>query len=159
MPKQLGAKRERIIEAVRLGLEGDAAVEFIRQSGYAMSSAGVAKHLRGMGGRGKIAELIGQGVSNLEILRECYPAEAGERPPVPPDQPELFAEDEFGAQHGTLPIPGAPEFESIKLTVKLPTDLYEAIRLAAHGERKTINHFVTEILTHSLGQLPSRASD
>lgn len=157
MPKQLAAKRERVIEAVRQGLEGDAALEFIHQSGYAMTAAGVAKHLRGMGGRGKILELIAQGLSNPEILREFHPDEAEELPPTPPDQSELFTGEEAGAHHGPLPFPGAPEFESTKLTVKLPTDLYEAVRLAAHGEGKTLNQFVIEILTHTLGQLPRRS--
>ena len=45
MHRHSHAKQERIIEAVRQDLEGDAAVEFVRQNGFAMSSAGVARHL------------------------------------------------------------------------------------------------------------------
>ena len=73
MASQTRAKQERIIEAVRQHLEGDAAVEFVRQSGYAMSIAGVARHLRLMGGRHRVEELIAAGNANVEILAETFP--------------------------------------------------------------------------------------
>ena len=73
MAKQTNAKLERVVEAVRQGLEGDAAIEFIHQSGFAMTPAGIARHLRRMGGRGRIQELIDEGLTNVKILRTCLP--------------------------------------------------------------------------------------
>lgn len=154
MSKQLAAKRERVIEAVRHGLEGEAAVEFIHQCGYAMTVAGIARHLRCMGGRGRVQELINAGKSNQEILDIYFPGEET-LPPLPPDQPELF-EEAFVIDHGPLTFPGAPEFETTKLTIKLPTELYEAVRIAARAEGKTQNQLIVDILGATLGQLPRR---
>ncbi|HNR30866.1 MAG TPA: hypothetical protein PKI11_08240 [Candidatus Hydrogenedentes bacterium] len=153
MPKQVAAKRERVIEAVRNNLEGEAAVEFIHQSGYAMTAAGIARHLRGLGGRGRVQDLIEQGKTNHEILALCFPEEAEALPPPPPDQPELFV-DELEPGRAVHAPPDAPEFEVTKLTVKLPTELYEAVRLAAKAEGTTQNQIVVDILTSALGQLP-----
>jgi len=154
MSRQLAAKRERVIEAVRHGLEGEAAVEFIHQSGYAMTVASIARHLRGMGGRGRVQELIDAGRTNPEILAICCPGDEL-LPPPPPDQPELF-EDAHASDHGSLTFWGAPEFESTKLTIKLPTELYEAVRIAAKAEGKTQNQMIVDILTAALGEMPHR---
>ncbi|MCC6696152.1 MAG: hypothetical protein IT365_11035, partial [Candidatus Hydrogenedentes bacterium] len=73
MIKQTQAKQERIIEAVRHGLEGVGAVEFIQKNGFAMTTAGIAKNLRAMGGRGRVQELINEGKTNIEIMQLCFP--------------------------------------------------------------------------------------
>ena len=73
MSGQQRAKQERIIEAVRHGLEGDAAVDFVHQSGFAMTRAGVARHLGSMGGIVKVQEAIAEGKSNLDILHDAFP--------------------------------------------------------------------------------------
>jgi hypothetical protein len=154
MTKQTRAKQERVVEGVRRGLDGDGAVEFIRQSGFAMSSAGIARHLRQMGGRGRIEELIEQGKSNAEILVLCFPGENQEGlPDAPPSQTELFSRDTI------VPIPhvdiaSMSMFETRKLAIKVPTELYEAIRLAAKGEKKSQNQLIVDILRSALARMP-----
>ncbi len=151
--KQTHAKRERIIEAVRQGLEGDAAVDFVRLNGYAVTSAGIAHHLRMMGGRARVMELIEEGNSNYEILALCFPGE--KIPPPPPEipsQPELFEGDEESA--ASLPPDDTPPFETTKLTLALPNDLYEAVRIAARAEGKRRNDLIVEILTAALSRMP-----
>lgn len=151
MARQTEAKIERIIEAVRHGLEGLAAVEFIQKSGYAVTQTGIARHLRTLGGRGRVQDLINEGKSNLEIIECCYPAaELDELRKVPPLQGELFDE----GPSTLFDIPEAPLYETAKLTIRIPTDLYEAIRLAARGENKTQNELIVDILTSALAQLP-----
>lgn len=149
------AKQERIIEAVRRGLEGDAAVVFLHESGYAMTPAGVARHLRQLGGRGAVAEAIGAGKTNREILMERFPdtpEEALAELP-PPSQGELFAGElagpriaEFGA--------GRSGFESTRISLRIPADVHEALRIAAKVEQKTQAELITEILSRYLGQHP-----
>ena len=149
MPKQTRDKQERIIEAVRHGLEGDAAVQFIRQSGFAMTQAGIARHLRTMGGRGRVLTLINEGKSNIEILQTCFPDDDLTDIAEPPSQGELFLEK------GATPSPEALQlYETRKMTLKLPADLYEAIRLASKAEHKTQNQLVVDILTSALAKIP-----
>ncbi len=152
---QTHAKQERIIEAVRQGLEGDAAVEFVCRGGFAMNTSAIARHLRHMGGRGRIQHYLKRGLSNAEILQACHPeAVPPEKPPAPPQQAELF--------HIPPPVPDAdpeatgdaPLYETAKLTLRLPSDLYEAIRLAARAENKTQSQLVTDILTSVLSRMP-----
>ncbi|MCP4643255.1 MAG: hypothetical protein GY851_22600 [bacterium] len=154
MTKQARAKQERIIEAVRRGLEGDAAVEFVRSSGYRMTSAGIARHLRSMGGRGAVQALVNEGKSNLEVLQTCFPQdELDQLDHEPPSQPELFIAE---------PSPGpdlsgrkdAPLYETRKMSVKVPADLFEAIRLAARAEGLSQNQLITDILTTALARGP-----
>ena len=134
--KQTHAKRERIIEAVRQGLEGDAAVDFVRLNGYAITSAGIAHHLRMMGGRARVIELIEEGKSNHEILARCFPDEnISPPPPEIPSQPELFEGDE--ESDASQSPDDTPPFETTKLTLALPNDLYEAVRIAG-GEAHAI---------------------
>lgn len=154
--KQTRAKQERIIEAVRHGLEGDSAVEFIHQSGYAISQAGIARHLRSMGGRGQIQELIAAGKSNVEILKACFPEDdLSEFEKVPPSQGELFGED--AVPRTTIPFQpgGGPLYDTAKLTIRVPADLYEAIRAAARIENKSQNDLIVDILTTALSKMPS----
>ena len=154
MVKQTRAKQERIIEAVRRGLEGDSATEFVHRCGYAMTLSGIARHLRSMGGRGKTLERIKEGKSNIEILRECFPDEdLSYLPSEEPAQGDLFPSEQFGA--GVPHDPGRmPAFETTKFTIKMPTDLYEAVSLAAKAEGKKRNQLIVEILTHALSRTP-----
>ena len=157
---QTRAKQERIVEAVRRGFEGDAAVEFIHQSGYAMTVAGIARHLRTMGGRGRIQELVDQGLANLDILQACFPkADLSSLRPVLPAQGELFREAAPAPRSAAAPPKDAPLYETAKLTLRLPADLYEAVRLAAKAEKKTQTDLIVEILTTALSQMPKRAPD
>ena len=154
---QTRAKQERIIEAVRQGLEGDASVEFVCRSGYAVNTSAIARHLRAMGGRGHILELIRQGKSNPEILRICLPdAPEEEAPPAPPRQEELFVQSPDAGEAAT---PGdQPLYETTKVTIRLPSDLFEAIRLAARAEGKSQNQIIIEVLTSALSRMPSPES-
>lgn len=152
------AKQERVIEAVRQGLEGEASVEFIQQSGYAMTNAGIARHLRNLGGRGRVHELVEQGLSNAEIVEACLPsadpADAHEKPHV---QGELF--------HGTRdiirkpPPDDSPLYATTKLSIRIPSDLYAAIRAAAQGERKTQTQLIVELLTSALSRMPRHVQE
>lgn len=153
MARQTKEKQERIIEAVRQGLEGDGAVEFIRQNGYAMTTAGVARHLRNMGGRGRIEEFIEQGLSNLQIMEACFPeADLSDLKAQAPSQGELFR-DEHGTAGGTL-HPDTPLYATTKLSIRVPSELYEAIRAAAQGEGKSQNQLIIDILTSVLSRMP-----
>ena len=152
MPTHRREKQERVIEAVRRGLEGDAALEFVRVSGYAMTQAGIARHLRGMGGRGRIQQLLDAGRTNAQIIEICYPGEDfsvfhdGE-----PEQGELF--------HDAVRVSLTPDYGDRKLTIRVPEDLYEALRLAARVEQKTRNDLIVEILTAALSRIPRRPQD
>ena len=150
-------KQERIIEAVRRGLEGDAAVEFIHQSGYAITSAGIARHLRTMDGRGRIQELVDQGLSNIEILQKCFPDDdlSDFRPP-PPSQGELFGAEAGPRTPAASVLQDIPLYDTTKLTIRVPTELYASIRLAAKAEKKSQNQLIVEILTAALSRMPEQ---
>ena len=154
MAKQTLQKQERVIEAVRNGLDGDDAVEFIRQSGFAMTTAGIARHLRKLGGRGNIVALIEAGLSNLEILHRVYgDIDAELEAAHIPSQQDLFSENP--------PAPKVPEnlllhkdlFESTKITLKIPNDLHEALRMAAKAEDTTQSQLIIDILTSALSRM------
>lgn len=152
MTKQIREKQERVIEAVRHGLEGDGAVDFVRRSGYAMSMAGIARHLRSMGGRGKVQELILEGKSNLEILEMCFPhEELEELYAEPPSQGDLFTPDDAPT---VAPSFHLALYDTRKMVLKVPEDLYEAIRIAAKAEDTTINQLIVDILTSALSRMP-----
>lgn len=144
-------KQERVIEAVRLGLDGDDAVSFIQQSGYAITSVAIARHLRAMDGRGKVQELIEAGNSNIAILEMFFPPEElkdVERPE--PAQPELFAEKPTLAYRPAAQA----EFSSTKLTVTMPNDVHFALKLAAKVEGKSRSELIVEILEAALSKMP-----
>lgn len=148
-------KQERVIEAVRHGLQGDAAVEFIHNSGYAMTNAGIARHLRSMGGRGLVQDRINEGMSNYDILAQIFPKdelEGIERPE--PNQQELFL-----AEPGSKADSGEDPYEFTKITLKIPSDLYEAIKLAAHAENKSRSDLIIEILETTLSRMPQKTDD
>lgn len=151
MTRQSYQKYERIIEAVRQGLEGDAAIDFVRKNGFALSSAGIARHLRKLGGRGAVQERIDEGKSNAEIVQECHP-EADSHSLLGPDasQQELFGADNQG--EGDRPPVQRPLYETRKMTLHIPAELYEAIRAAAQGERKSQNQLIVDLLTHALSR-------
>jgi hypothetical protein len=157
---QATAKQERIIEAVRQGLQGDAAVEFVCRNGYAMNTAAIARHLRSMGGRGRIQELVGQGFSNLEILKTCFPnLDIDSIPFAPPRQEELFADSAPVAEDADSDTEDAPLYETAKLTLRVPSDLYEAIRFAARAENKTQGQLIVDILASALSRMPEPPSE
>jgi len=148
-------KQERVIEAVRRGLEGDAAVAFIRNSGYAMSPVGIARHLKSLGGRAAVEELIAEGRGNIEIINLLNPeADTGALPVPEPSQQELFVDLTAGDHGPALDDLERGGFESTKMTLRLPTDVYEALRLAARAENRTQNELIVEILTSALSQMP-----
>ena len=157
MGQQTQAKRERVIEAVRHGLEGDAAIEFIHESGYAINSAGIARHLRRMGGRQHVLDLIEQGMSNVDILEACFPEEDFADMRTAPSQAELFTETPYTDTRHT-PVSN-DEFETTSINLRIPTDLHHAIRLAAKAEGKSQHQLVTDILTHALGNMPMPSPD
>ena len=147
-------KRERVLEAVRRNLQGDEAIDFVRQSGYAIASAGFTRLLNQLGGRDHIQRRIQEGKSNLEILGECFPDADLSGLPVPePVQEELFV-DLTEPKGADWPPPGeGPLYDTVKLTLNLPSDVYEALRLAARCENKSQNQLIVEILTTALSQM------
>lgn len=155
---QSHAKQERIIEALRRNLEGDGAVAFIRESGYAMTKRGLARHLGILGGRESVLQWIELGYSNEQILQKCRPDDAElQARDVPPSQPALFTESEEEAPpSNTIPLERKRrnDFEHTKLTLNLPNELYIALKLAACGENKTRTELVVEILSHALSRMP-----
>ena len=153
-------KQERIIEALRQGLEGDAAIAFLHQSGYAITSAGIARYLRMMGGRKQVMDYIAAGKSNIEIMKLCFPnANLSDIHPIPPHQDDLFHKalsagttfHELGDEY--------PVYDTTKLTIRVPSDLYEAIRLASKAERIPQNQLIVDILTTALGNMPRRTNN
>ena len=154
MPHHINQKREKVIETVRRELEGDAALEFIRQSGYAMSISGITRHLRSMGGRGDIQKLINDSKSNVEILEQCFPNEnLDEFKQDIPDQGELFSADSF-QKTDLIDAANIPIFETTKISVRMPADLFTAIRLAAKAEKKSQNQLIIDLLTSALSEMP-----
>lgn len=149
------AKQERIIEAVRMGLEGDAALDFVREGGYALTPNGMVRYLRQMGGRGEIAAHIKAGKSNLDILQELYPEEEVHLSLLQrPSQGVLFEETSTPSPSPFLHASPQP-FESTKMTVYFPNELYEALRLYAHAQGKSRNDAVIELIRASLSRLPN----
>ena len=155
MVTQAQLKQERVIEAVRLGLEGEDAVDFIRQSGFAVTTAGIARHLRKLGGRGHIVEQIKAGYDNWHILQACYPEETMDHIAVlPPSQGELFNENPPAPKVPELLLHHQDLFESTKITLKIPNDLLEALRIAARAEKTTQSQLIIDILTSAMSQMP-----
>jgi len=155
MTAQLRAKQERVIEAVRRGLEGEAALNFIRESGYAMTASGIARHLRGMGGRGKLQAFVEEGMTNAEIVLRCFPdADVSALPQEPPSQGELFGFDRSATRLVDLDTPDTPVYDTTKISLRLPNELCEALRLAARAEGMTQSQLITEILTTALSRSP-----
>lgn len=158
MSRQLRHKQERIVEALRLGLDGEDAVEAIRKAGYALTPAAFARQLKTMGGRPRVEALLAEGKSNIEILEICVPGEDLEHlKHEPPSEAEAL-DAETGPSKRTLSFnrPDGPVYETTKLTVHLPADVYEAVRLAAKGEGKTQNQLIVDLLTQALSRMPDQ---
>lgn len=150
MARQSHLKQERIIEAVRQGHEGDVTLDFLHQSGYAMNAAGVSRHLKKLGGRGRIEGLVAQGYPNVQILAECLPDEdlSEVRKLLPQD--DLFGGSAYAFGRGG----DVPLYDTTKLTLQIPSELYEALRAAAQAERKTQNSLIIELLSQGLSRTP-----
>jgi hypothetical protein len=153
-------KLERIVEAVRRGLTGEDAVAFVRRSGFAVTTVGIARHLKKLGGRGQIMGLIEEGKSNIEILEVCLrDKDFSELVPETPEQVELFDMENYDTSASTYPGRETPIYATAKLSIRLPSDVYEALRLAARGEGKSQNQLIVEILTAWLSQMPGPSDD
>ena len=152
MSTQTRLKQERVVEAVRQGLEGDAAVEFIHASGFAMTSRGIARHLKSMGGRAQVEAWLGEGLNNKEVLEAAFPGEDLHDVPVhEPEQPDLFQAENAPAPTSPYPASG---FETTKITLKIPNELHHAITFAAKAEGKTRSDLIVEILSTALSNMP-----
>ncbi|MFA6241856.1 MAG: hypothetical protein WC655_13060 [Candidatus Hydrogenedentales bacterium] len=158
--KQTHSKQERIVEAVRHGLEGIAAVEFVQKSGYAMSTPGIARNLRMLGGRGRVQALINEGMTNIEVLQTCFPdADLSHLRPEPPTQGELFVGQGEPRAGSFVRLREDTPYETRKMAIKVPADLYEAIRLAAKAEGMSQNDLIVEVLTSALSRIPGPFGD
>jgi hypothetical protein len=154
MAKQTQQKQERILEAVRCGLDGDAAVEFVHQSGFAMTTAGIARHLRKLGGRGNVVALIESGLSNLEILHTIYDDVDNDLESThTPSQQDLFNEEPAAPKVPDNLLMHKDLFQSTKVTLKIPNDLHEALRIAARAENTTQSQLIVDILTNALSRM------
>ena len=157
MAGQSTLKRERIIEAVRKGLRGEAIIDFVHESGYALSETGFERHLTKMGGLGQLKTYFDSGLSNLEILSTCFPELGLEDlekivssvTPLHSIAPALRR----GAAHAE-----PPEFATTKLTITVPSELYEAIRAAAQAEVTSQNQLIVDLLTTALSRKPEPAA-
>jgi predicted HicB family RNase H-like nuclease len=157
MTRQAPHKQERVIETVRLGLEGAAAVDFIHQSGFAISIPGIARYLKTLGGRTHVKELVDRGMSNIEILKACLPANELEGiPQAQPSQTELFVDMTRERNVETDEELSHHLYDTVKISLRLPADVYEAIRLASRAEQKTQNDLIVGILTRALSHMPER---
>lgn len=148
-------KQERVIEAVRRGLEGEAAVAFVRQSGFMVTPLGLVRHLQALGGRARILEHIHEGKTNVEILELQFPAKRLTRlPSAPQEQAELFGSVDLSHEPVTLPnlLPG--DFDTTRLTLRVPNDLYHALGIAARVEGVNRNQLIVDILTSALSRTP-----
>lgn len=157
MAGQSTVKRERIIEAVRKGLRDGAIVDFVHQSGQALSRTGFERHLAKMGGLDQIKTYVDSGLSNLEILTTCFP--------------ELVLEDLEKVIASVIPFRSVspalrrgaaraevPEFDTTKMTITVPSELYEAIRAAAQAEVTSQNQLIVDLLTAALSRTPEPAA-
>jgi hypothetical protein len=158
--KQIRQKQERCIEAIRQRLVGDAAVAFVHDCGFAMTESAFQRHVHALGGRDKIVSLFGENKTNIDILSLHFPKEdfsllASERL----HQGDLFVADAKAA--GTVPFAksNAEEFETTKLTLNLPSDLHQALRMASKAEGKNKTQLIVEILTAAMSQLPEQLED
>ena len=147
-------KAERIVEAVRRDLEGNGAVDFLRSGGFALTTQGIARHLRDLGGRGRVASLIKEGRTNEEVLDACHPnTPDAVAPLMAPEQGSLFGSED-APYDGPLDRDSSL-FPTTRLTIRVPSDLYAALRLAAHAEKKSVNQVIVDTLTWAMSRLPT----
>ena len=153
MTRQTEAKQERIIEAVRQGFDGGEIVEFVHQNGYALTDGTLERHLRKMGGLPRLQVLLDEGLTNVQVLEQCMPEENLRDLKVKLQLREVGAKGQDsnkGADSGE----DVPIYATTKITLTLPSDLYEALRAAAHAEMKSQNRLITELLTEGLSNRP-----
>lgn len=148
MQKAVHTKLWAIVEAVRQGKSGGDAVVFLHEHGCPMSSPSIAKMLRGLGGRGEVERQIAEGRTNDEIANR--PAFDGESKTAV--QHELFGRAQSEARRTREELSLYP---TTKMTLTIPSDLFEAITLAARGERKSKNKLVVDLLTSALSRIPN----
>jgi len=151
MAKNTALKQELVIEAVRRGLDDGGAVAFVRQSGFALTAAGLARHLRSMGGRGRVLELINVGKTNEDILEVCFGADEDSLS-EPDPTPSLEAHE--SPLTNIVDLRATAQFETRKISIRVPGDLYEAIRLAAKGEGMSQNQLIVDLLSGALSRVP-----
>lgn len=148
MSRQSSVKQERVVESVRLGLSGEAAVDFIHQCGYAINESSIERVLKTMGGKTRVLNLLEKGLSNVEAIQVCIPdADLSELN----DQTSL---EETTPQADAFSGEDAPIYPTTKMSLKIPSHLYEAIRAAAQAEGKTHNELIVNILSARLGRSP-----
>ena len=151
MDKQTFEKLDRILETVRRQLEGDDAVAFVHESGHRITPQGMVRFFRSVGGRSAVAKRIQEGMSNVEILYDVFPSFAGKRPPlaapVQQDLVDLSGEPLYAAGYGD------EDFESTRLTIRLPNDVYRALGMAAKMEGVPRNQLIVDLLTGALGRM------
>ncbi len=153
---QTRQKQERVVEAVRRGLEGEAAVAFVRQSGFLVTPLGLVRHLRTLGGRARILELVHEGKTNVEILEMQFPTERLTRLHVPPqEQADLFGSVDLSHEPVRLPDLQPGDFDTTRLTLRVPNDLYHALGIAARVEGVNRNQLIVDILTSALSRTPN----
>jgi len=110
-----------------------------------------------MGGRGRIQELIGQGLNNAEILRTCFPEDdLSDVVEPPPTQGDLFGEEAQEMHAHSFEPEDDAVYETEKMILKLPAYVHEAVRLAARAEGVTQNQLIIDILITALSQIPHR---
>lgn len=160
MTKQIRRKQERCIEAVREGLEGDGAVAFIHDCGFAMTESAMTRHLQTLGGRDAVSKCIDENMTNVEILSLHFSGEDfSELNQALSQQGDLFVKD--AKSGGTIPFSrdSTEEFETTKITLSIPSDLYQALRMASKAEGKNKTQLIVEILTMAMSRLPAQSSD
>lgn len=157
MAGQSTVKRERIIEAVRKGLSGDAIVDFVHQSGHALSMTGFERHLAKMGGLDQVKTYVDSGLSNVEILTTCFPELVLEDLEKVIVSVTPFRSISPALRHGAARAE-LPEFATTKMTITVPTELYEALRAAAQAEVTSQNQLIVDLLTAELSRMSAPAA-
>ena len=160
MTKQIRRKQERCIEAVRQRLENEDALAFIHECGFAMTESEMLRHRQSFGGREVILLRIGENKSNVKILSSHFQKEDfSDRNIEVSHQDDLFAKNPTAT--GTIPFAkdSTEEFETTKITLGIPSDLYQALRMASKAEGKNKTQLIVEILAVAMSRLPKQSSD
>lgn len=154
MSKRTRRRQERVLECVRLQLEGDAALAFLRQHGLRVSEPVLGRLIRSLGGREHLLEQMQAGLPDAEILAQCTALDDDTNQDGPDRQAELFSMQDFPTLERGV-FPSMTGLETTKMTLRVPTDLYEAIGFAARAEGTTRTQLVIDLLTHALSRMPS----
>jgi len=154
--RQSKAKLECLLQALREGCRGSHAAAYVRRSGFALTAPGVEQRLRQLGGEAAVYARIAAGWSNAEIVEEAFPGENLEwMKGLPPKQGELFEALPSAANTAALwPAAKAAPFESTRITLRVPSDLYEAICIAARVEQTSRTQLIVDLLTSALSRIP-----